>query len=454
MSPAVPPPLGGHSLLVLLVEISVLLLGALALGRLAARFGLPAVSGELCAGVLIGPSLLGRLAPRLSGWLLPANSAQFHLLDAVGQVGVLLLVGMTGIEIDFGLLRRRGSVAIKVGLAGLLIPLGLGVAAGFLAPAVLVSSTSSGSGRGLFAFFAGVAMCVSALPVIAKTFSDMGLLHRDFGQLTIASGVVDDIVGWMLLSVVSAAATVGLRGRSIAMPLIWLAVVILVALTVGRWGVRRLMAWAGRADSAAPAVGSAVLVLFACAAATQAAGLEASFGAFVGGLLLGSADPQDLRRLGTLRTAVMAVFAPLFFAEAGLRMNLTLLGRPVLLLSAVLALVIAAVGKFSGAFLGARFSRLNRWEALALGAGMNSRGVIQIIIASVGLQLGVLNTAAYTIIVLIAITTSLMAPPILRFAERNIPTTEPEVERRARSLALEPVPVPVAPLAGASGQAA
>ena len=436
MTPAIPAPLGGHSLLVLLTELAVLLFGALALGRLAVRLGLPAVSGELCAGVLIGPSLLGHFAPRLSGWLLPGAAAQFHLLDAVGQVGVLLLVGMTGIEIDFGLLRRRGAAAAKVGVAGLLIPLGLGVGAGFLAPAVLVSG---GSGRGVFAFFAGVAMCVSALPVIAKTLADMNLLHRDFGQLTIASGVVDDIVGWMLLSVVSAAATVGLRGRSIALPMLWLAVTVLVALAVGRPAVRRLMAWAGRAEGSGPAVAAAVLVLFSCAAATQAMGLEASFGAFVGGLLLGTADPRDLRRLGSLRTAVMAVFAPLFFAEAGLRMNLTVLGRPVLLLAALCALAVAALGKFSGAFLGARLSRLDRWEALALGAGMNSRGVIQIIVASIGLQLGVLNTAAYTIVVLIAITTSLMAPPILRFAEGHIPTTQPEVERRARSFAAEPV---------------
>src|SRR5262249_36367065 len=151
-----------------------------------------------------------------------------------------------------------------------------------------------------------------------------------------------------------------------------------------------------RQQGSGPVLATAVVLLFGCAAATQAMGLEASFGAFVGGLLIGQADPSDLRRLTALRTSVMAVFAPLFFATAGLRLNLGLLGRPVILLSVLAALAIAALGKFSGAFLGARFSGVGRWEALALGAGMNARGVIQIIVATVGLQVGVLNTASYT----------------------------------------------------------
>ncbi len=437
-----PPPLGGHSLLLLISQIGLLLLTALLLGRLAGRFGLPAVSGELCAGVLIGPSVLGQLAPGLSHWLLPKDAAQTHLLDAVGQVGVLLLVGLTGIEIDFSLLRRRRAATAWVGLSGLAVPLALGIGAGFLAPAVLLS----GSSRGVFALFAGVAMCVSALPVIAKVLADMRLQHRDFGQLTIAAGVVDDVIGWMLLSVVAAAATVGLHGKTIAMPLIWLAVIIIFALTVGRPAVRWAIATAARQQGSGPVLATAVVLLFGCAAATQAMGLEASFGAFVGGLLIGQADPSDLRRLTALRTSVMAVFAPLFFATAGLRMDLTLLARPAILLSVVAALAIAALGKFSGAFLGARFSGVGRWEALALGAGMNARGVIQIIVATVGLQVGVLNTASYTIIILIAIATSLMAPPILRFAESRIPTNAAEETRRLtaplREPVLEPTPEP------------
>jgi len=435
-----PSPLGGHALLAFLCAVGLLLLAALLLGRLADRFGLPAVSGELCAGVLVGPSVLGHLAPGAYRWLLPPRAEQAHLVDAVGQIGVLMLVGMTGAELDRGLVRRRGAAAVRVAVAGLVIPLGLGIAAGYLAPRPLLPS---GTDRTLFALFAGVAMAVSALPVIAKTLGDMGLLYRDFAQLTIAAGVVDDIAGWLLLSLISAAGAAGLHWRVVDRELLWLAALILVAATAGRVAARRAMAAAGRSRDPGPAVAVAAVLITGCAAATQSVGLEASFGAFVGGLLLGGAAPADLRRVEPLRAAVNAVFAPLFFATAGLRLDLALLGRPAVLLSALAALAVAVLGKFSGAFLGGRASRLDGWESLALGAGMNARGVIQLIVASVGLRLGILNTTAYTVLVLVAVATSLMAPPILRVAERRIAHTEQEEARRLRMAALrEPAASP------------
>ena len=346
---------------------------------------------------------------------------------------MLLLVGMTGADLDLALVRRRGADAARIGVCGLVLPLALGVAAGYLAPHALLPTKAD---RTLFVLFVGVAMAVSALPVIAKTLGDMGLIHRDFGQLTIASGVVDDIAGWLLLSLISAAGAVGLHWVSVERELLWLAVIILLAATVGRRMTRAALAAAGRGREAAPVVTVAALVIAGCATATQAAGLEASFGAFVGGLMVGTAAPTDLRGLKPLRTSVNAVFAPLFFATAGLRMDVTVLGRPVILLCTLAAVAVAVLGKFSGAFLGGRTSGLDRWESLALGAGMNARGVIQLIVATVGLQLGILNTVSYTILVLVAITTSLMAPPILRLADRRISLTEQEEQRRERLAAL------------------
>src|ERR1700753_745697 len=142
-SPTPPAPLAAHSLLVFMLQVGLLLLAALALGRLGARLGMPPVVGELSAGVLLGPTVLTHAAPSLSSWLLPQNESQYHLLDALGQFGVLLLVGMTGIEVDLRMVRRRGNTALRVGLAGLIIPLVLGVAAGYLAPKSLLSGSSS-----------------------------------------------------------------------------------------------------------------------------------------------------------------------------------------------------------------------------------------------------------------------------------------------------------------------
>lgn len=423
MTDAIAPPLGGHALLVLLVQASLLLAAALLLGRLAMCCGLPAVSGELMAGILLGPSVMGRLAPGSHHWLGMSQTSQFHLLDAVGQFGVVLLVGTTALEIDLTLVRRTGRVSLTVGALGLLIPLGFGCAWAYLAPAAL---SPVGRERGLFVFFVGVAMCVSALPVIAKMLSDMRLLHRDIAQLTIAVGVVDDVAGWMLLSVASATAANALTLGSVAAPLIRLVLVTVCALLLGRPAVRWMMA---RARHQHTMTGTATVLIVGCAAVTQAMSLEASFGALVGGLLVGAAGPETRRALAPLRSVTLSVLAPLYFAEAGLRMNLLALGTPVIALAALGTLVVATVGKFAGALLGARVAGLDRHEALALGAGMNARGVIQIIVAGIGLRLGVLNTASYTVVVLVAVGTSLMAPLVLRRAVRRIALSDDERAR-------------------------
>jgi Kef-type K+ transport system membrane component KefB len=183
---------------------------------------------------------------------------------------------------------------------------------------------------------------------------------------------------------------------------------------------------AARAPGSGPA--STVVVVFAllASAATQAMGLEAVFGAFVAGLVISGCGALDRERLASVQTLVLAVLAPVFFATAGLRMDLTALARPTVLLTGLGVLAVAIVGKFAGAYVGARISRLGHWEGLALGAGMNARGVIEVIIAMVGLRLGVLSPEMYTIVILVAIVTSLMAPPILRFAMSRIEHTAEE----------------------------
>ncbi|MBB5956926.1 Kef-type K+ transport system membrane component KefB [Saccharothrix tamanrassetensis] len=424
---APPSPIAAHQMLIFLLQLTVLLGVAFALGKLAARFNLPAVVGELAAGVLLGPSLLAHAIPPLSDWLFPADPNQIHLLDAVGQLGVLLLVGFTGMHIDMKLVRRKGRTAAWVSAGGLFIPLALGVGVGLVLPADLL-----GGERGehlVFALFLGVAMCVSAIPVIAKTLLELKLLHRNIGQLTISAAAVDDIVGWSLLSVVSAMATTGLRAGHVALTVGSLVAVLLVAVLVGRPLVKAGLTVANKSEDAGVTVAVVVLLLLASAAGTHALGLEPILGTFLCGILLGTSGLLNRTKLAPLRTFVMAVLAPIFFATAGLRMDLTLLAEPAVLLAALAVLAIAIGGKFVGAYLGARLSRLTHWEGLALGAGLNARGVIEVIVAMVGLRLGVLTTAGYTIIVLVAVVTSLMAPPMLRYAVRRIEVTDEERER-------------------------
>lgn len=422
------PPLDAHHVQLFLFQLGVLLLLALCMGRLAVRCGLPAVVGELTTGILLGPSVFGAVAPQLAERLLPAQAEQAHLLDAVAQLAVVMFVGVAAAQMDLGMLRRRRGVIVKVSLGGLLIPMILGVTAGFLAPRALLGDSAE---RSVFALFLGVALSVSAIPVIAKTLSDMRLMHRNVGQLTLASAAVSDAVGWFLLSLVSTMAIGTLDAAEAVLAVLSLAGFVVAMLFVGRPVVRWVMRRVNRAGDPGPAAAVAAIVILLGASAGQALELEAVFGAFVAGLLVASS--VDRRLLAPLHSVTLAVFAPLFLATAGLRIDLTALADPAVLLAGIVVLLLATLGKFAGAYLGARAGRLSRWEGIAIGAGLNARGAVEIVVATVGLRLEILTPAAYTVVVLIAVATSVMAPPLLRWATGRIEQSADELLREAET---------------------
>jgi Kef-type K+ transport system membrane component KefB len=428
MKQAIVPPLGGGELEVFLLQIGVLLILALVLGQLAVRFRMPAIVGELAAGVLLGPTVFGHLAPAASNWLLPPSTEQFHVLDGAGQLGAVLLVGMTGVLLDLKLVRRRAGTVAAVSLPGLILPLGLGIAAGYLIPSAFLAT---GQGRGVFAFFIGVAMSVSAIPVIAKTLSDMGLLHRNIGQLTLAAGSVDDACGWLLLSIVTVVATTGAHAGDFALAVGRVAGFGAVAFLIGRPAVRLFLRALDRTGSDGAVMAGAVVTIVLGAGGAAALGLEPVFGAFVAGIVIGLSGVLGPKRLAPMRGFINYVLAPVFFATAGLRINLWSLGTPAAVATVLLLLAVAVVSKFGGAYAGGKAAGLTRWEALALGAGMNSRGVVQLVMATVGLRLGILTTTTYTFVVLIAISTSLMAVPVLRLAMAHVEYTADEKLRES-----------------------
>ncbi|MFF7994508.1 cation:proton antiporter [Kitasatospora xanthocidica] len=416
----------GH-LLVLLVQVGTLLALATGLGRLALRLGLPAVVGELLAGIVVGPSVLGGAAPAVSDWLLPRNPEQMHLLGAISQLGVLLLVGITGAHIDLDLLRRKRGAVTWVSLGSVLLPMALGIGLGFLLPGSMLGKAGD---RTTFALFIGVAVAVSALPVIAKILIDMRLLHRNVGQVIIGAAAVSDILGWLMLSVVSAMATEGLRAGVVAESVGCLLLVLAVTAFLARPLIGRLLRPVERAGNG-PELGAAtvlVLIVFA-AAGTHVLRMEPILGAFLCGIVIGSLGAGARRFLDALRPFVMAVLAPLFLATAGLQVDLTALKDPSVLGAALVTLLVAVGAKLVGGYAGARLGRLSHDEAVAIGAGLNARGVVEIVLASVGLGLGVLNTASYTVVVLVAVVTSVMAPPLLRRATGRIAQTAGEIER-------------------------
>lgn len=454
-------PLGEHELLLFLLQFALLLVVARSLGLVANRFGLPSVVGELLAGLVIGPSLLGNIAPGLFEGLFPQEAAQFHLLEIVSWLGVIMLLILTGLETDIGLIARKGKSAAAISLGGIAVPFATGLGLGFLLPESFLAAPDK---RLVFALFIGTAMSISAIPVIAKVLMEMNVIRRDIGQITLAAGMIDDTIGWILLSVVAGLASSGtVSFLSVGRSLLSVGLVLVLAYTLGRRVVSLLIRTLDNhvgGDSVMITTLMALALTFG--AITQALRLEAVLGAFIAGILVGQVKRFDERLRHMFEQVALGVFAPVFFAAAGLRVDLGKLAKPKVLAVGLIVLAIAIIGKFVGAYIGARASRQGHWEALSLGAGMNARGAMEIIVATIGFTRGILTAEMYSIILMVAVVTSLMAPPILRWTLSHVrPSAEEQQrleteERRKENFVanLKRVLVPIPSASGPSTMAA
>ncbi|HEY9661376.1 MAG TPA: cation:proton antiporter, partial [Allocoleopsis sp.] len=421
-------PLGHHELLLILLELTLLLLVARGLGELMRRLNLPPVVGELLAGVLLGPSLLGWIFPDLQAQIFPRSQAQSDLLAVVSWLGVLFLLIVTGLETDLTLILRKGKTALLISLGGIVVPFVTGLGLGWVLPDGFLVQPDQ---RLIFSLFIATAMSISAVPVIAKVLMDLQLIRRDIGQITLAAGMTDDTIGWILLSVVSGLAISGsFDGITVLKSVLSAVLFLAIAFTIGQTAVDRLLRWVDDSIGGATASLSIVLILaLGAAALTHALGIEAALGAFVFGILAGQSRRFSQEAGHTLEMITAGFLAPIFFASAGLKVDLIQLLTPQTLIIGLLVLAVACVGKFVGAYGGARVARLSHWESLAMGAGMNARGAMEIIVATIGASLGVLNAQMYSIIVMVAIVTSLMAPPLLRWTLSKV-TMGPEESDR------------------------
>ncbi len=398
-----------HQLLLLLAEIVVLVVVARLGGEVAARLGIPLVVGELLFGIAVGPSLLGVVWPGGFQALFPPE--QRPMLDVVGWIGVIFLVLIAGMETRLGILRRARKAVFTSWIGGFFLPFALGMGFAFLVPATLIGPAVD---RPVFALFMGTAMAISAIPVIARILMDLGLFRSRVGMVVISTAVTDDTLGWIVLAFVSGLANDGAvnAGGMVRTSLLTLGFVA-AALTVGR----PLVAWAVRASAKlrVPHGQSSVMLLmvFLGGLATQAIGVHLVLGAFLVGILIGRSKALGPEAVESVHQLGMGFFAPFFFAYTGIKVDLTALGGN-LALVAVAAVAVASFGKLVGGGVGARIGGLPRWEAAAVGAGLNARGAMELVIAAIGLSIGVLTEASYAIVVLIAVTTSAMAGPMIR----------------------------------------
>jgi len=330
---------------------------------------------------------------------------------------------------------------------------------GFALPDQFVGAQSS---RAVFALFVATALAISAIPVLAKILMDLDLMRREFGQTVLAAGMINDLAGWMLLGVVTALASAegvnaGIVVRTVAM----VAVFVLATMTVGKFVVERGLNLIQDRFRGRDLLLTLVIVLaFGWGAFSQALHLEPVIGAFAVGILFGGLPRLPTDVVHKLEAMALAVFSPIFFAVAGLKVNLGAIFEPGLLLIALVVVIVATVGKVAGAYAGARWlSGQDHWSALAYGAGLNARGAVEIIIATIGLSLGILTTEMFSIIVLLAVVTSLMTPAALRFCLARVAPGVEEETRLAREdmlkdsflSGLRRVLVPVRPRIGQVG---
>jgi Kef-type K+ transport system membrane component KefB/nucleotide-binding universal stress UspA family protein len=426
--------LTGNSAVVLWAGLATLLVISRALGSAARRMGQPPVVGALVAGLLLGPSGLGLAWPRASSWLFPPAGPAHDALQVVSQLSLLALVVALGSETDLPLMRSLGRQTAAVGAASIVIPFAAGVTLGYLLPATLLGSNQE---RLPFALLLGGAISVTSLPVVARIVDELDLARRNLGQLALAVATVNDVYGFALLAVGAALAGGGGSGRlALSLGGGFLAAVALVVL--GQRLVDDLLRRARRRGPNVPASLTIMLVTaLVMAAVTQALQVEAALGAFAAGVVLARSRFQQSQAVAHLESWTTALFAPLYFATAGLQANLKELTSAPLVASLVAVVAVSAISKFLGAWVGGLASGLPRAEGAALGVVLNGRGAMQVIIGSAALSLGVFSRGVYSVVLLTSIFTSAAAPSLLTRIVRSWPGTEEEQARLSREEVLD-----------------
>lgn len=418
-----------HDIFLLVLQVAVLLLVARGLGEVATRLGQPSVIGEILAGILLGPSLLAGAVPFINELIIPQTEVQGYLLEVIALLGAMFLLLITGLETDIQLIKRHAKTAISVSFGGITVTFITGFFLGQHLPDFLLADTNE---RLVFSLFVATAMAISAIPVIAKVLMDMNLMRRDIGQTILAAGMSDDTIGWILLSIVAGiaagdAVTTGSVLTTVGSVLAFL----IFSFTLGRWMVRKLLTYVQDEVISTDRLLSLIIILaFIWGAITQWLNLEAILGAFVMGILFGMMPrlPEDV--INKLESIALGIFAPIFFAVAGLKVNILNLFDPTLIVITIIVIGIATLGKVVGTYTGARFvGGKDHWTSLSFGAGLNARGAMEIIIATIGLRLGILSQDMFSIIVVMAIATSLMAPFALRWVLKRVEIGEEEKQR-------------------------
>jgi Kef-type K+ transport system membrane component KefB len=412
----------------LMLAIAAVLLAARLVGTIIARLSQPRVMGEVLAGILLGPTLLGAVWPEAKDYLFPADIVP--LLSGAAQIGLAFYLFLVGMELDPRVLRARIGQAAFISNTSVAFPLALG----FLV-AIPIYKLLAPDVRYLpFALFMGVAMSVTAFPVLARILIERRMLKRPVGALSMAGAAIDDVTAWGLLALATAVSGTGKPSHAVQV-IVLAAVFTAAMLLIGRRLLNRLSkAYDEVGEVSVLWLGLIFVCVLLSAFVTQQIGIAAIFGAFIMGLIM----PRHAGLTGDVtrrfENFVVLVLLPLFFVVTGLRTQVTALNRPVLWLLTLLLIGVAIAGKFAGAMFAARFSGFKLRDSAAIGALMNTRGLTELIVLNIGLDLGMISTQLFTMLVVMALVTTFMAGPVLRLIDPRHELSDPVEDelRRAR----------------------
>lgn len=395
----------------LLLQIIVILFASRMVGYLFRFLHQPQVMGEMIAGILLGPSLLGWVSPDILSFLFPKNS--LDSLNAISQLGLILFMFLVGLELDVSSIRKNGGKALLISHTSIIFPFFLGS----LLALILYPQLSNNSVSFLnFAIFIGTAMSITAFPVLARILSERKLINTVMGSISLACAAIDDVTGWILLAVVVVLARSSTMDSQILLTIFGLLLFVVLIFLVFRPIFKKLgenFEKNGKITHDFLAI--LFLLLLLSSWVTEELGVHALFGAF----MIGVAMPKDNRFVHALTEKIndvaVVLFLPIFFALTGLNTSINLIDSPQLWLFAILIILVAILGKFGGATVAARISGMSWRDSGSVGVLMNTRGLMELVLLNIGLEIGVISPALFSMLVLMTLTTTFMTAPVLEW---------------------------------------
>lgn len=388
-----------------------MLFSAKLLGEIFSKLKQPAIIGEILAGIILGPTVLGMLFPGIYESLFPKHSEINVAIDGITNIAVVLLLLVSGLEVDLSIVFRHRKTALSISVVGIIVPFVLGFCIAYLFPNLMGLMESEN--RVVFALFIGTAIAISSLPVIAKILMDLKLFKTQIGFIIIASAMLNDLIGWFIFSIILGMIGGNTHGFSFPETLIYSISFIAFLLLIGRKLFNKVIPVIQNKLTFPGSIINFILILgFLSAAFTQYLGIHAILGAFIMGIAIGDSTHLTERTREIIHQFITNIFAPLFFVSIGMKANFITnfnLGIVVVLLA------LAFIGKIAGCSIGARLGGLNKNESLAVGAGMSSSGAMGIIIGLIALQFGLINEEVFVGLVIMALATSIFSAPLMSY---------------------------------------